>query len=89
MHFAILYCYLEFKLRYFKNLKMFSVRVKELFKPIVKKRRRMLALFLLAFSEETDFKVTLGDFEQNSEGKCLKIDLVETKFAVRRTITIM
>ena len=28
---GIVYCYLEFKLRYLKNLKMFSIRVKELF----------------------------------------------------------
>ena len=32
---AIGYCYHEFKLRYFKNQKLFSVRVKELFEPIV------------------------------------------------------
>ena len=32
---AIVYCYLEFKLRYLKNLKLFSVRVKELSEPIV------------------------------------------------------
>ena len=30
-----MYCYLEFKLRYLKNLKLFSIRVKELFEPIV------------------------------------------------------
>ena len=33
--YAIVYCYLEFKLSYLKNLKLFSIRVKELFKPIV------------------------------------------------------
>ena len=32
---AIVYCYLEFKLSYLKNLKLFSIRVKELFEPIV------------------------------------------------------
>ena len=32
---AIVYCYLEFKLRYLKNLKLFSIRVKELSEPIV------------------------------------------------------
>ena len=32
---AIVYCYLEFKLSYFKNLKLFSIRVKELSEPIV------------------------------------------------------
>ena len=31
---AIVYCYLEFKLRYLKNLKLFLVRVKELSEPI-------------------------------------------------------
>ena len=30
-----MYCYLEFKLRYLKNLKLFSIRVKELSEPIV------------------------------------------------------
>ena len=49
-----MYCYLEFKLRYLENLKLFSIRVKELYEPIVlqkkkkkkkKKRRRVFALF--------------------------------------------
>ena len=30
-----MYCYLEFKLSYRKNLKLFSIRVKELSEPIV------------------------------------------------------
>ena len=29
-----MYCYLEFKLSYLKNLKLISIRVKELFEPI-------------------------------------------------------
>ena len=29
-----MYCYLEFKLSYLKNLKLFSIRVKELSKPM-------------------------------------------------------
>ena len=35
MHFAIGHniCYIEFKLSYLENLKLFSIRVKELFKP--------------------------------------------------------
>ena len=32
---AIVYCYLEFKLSYLKNLKLFSIRVKEFSEPIV------------------------------------------------------
>ena len=42
---------------------MFSIRVKELFEPIVlqKKRRQVFATFK-AFSLETDLWVTLGDF---------------------------
>ena len=38
MHFAhrlIVYCHFEFKLRYLNNLKLFSIRVKEIFEPIV------------------------------------------------------
>ena len=36
---AIKYYYLEFKLRYLKNLKLLSIRVKELFEPIVVQRK--------------------------------------------------
>ena len=44
-------CYLEFNLRYLENLKLFSIRVKELFEPIVlrKKRRPVFALFIRFF----------------------------------------
>ena len=31
---SVAYCYLEFKLSYLKNLKLFLIRVKELFEPI-------------------------------------------------------
>ena len=72
MHFAhrlLVYCYIEFKLRYLKNLKLFSIRVKDLFEPIVlqkkkkkKKKGDGVLLFLKAFSWETDLWVTLGDF---------------------------
>ena len=43
---------------------MFSIRVKELFDPIVlrKKKGNRVLLFLKAFSWETDPRVTLGDF---------------------------
>ena len=43
--------YLEFKLCYLKNLKSFSIRVKELFKLIVlpKESRRVFALFKRIF----------------------------------------
>ena len=47
-----MYCYLEFKLRYLKNLRLFSIRVKELFELIVlrrKKRRRVFARFKSIF----------------------------------------
>ena len=46
-----MYCYLEFKLSYLKNLKLFSIRVKELSEPIVlwRKGRRVLALFISIF----------------------------------------
>ena len=65
VHFAIghsIYCYLDFKLRYLKNLKLLSIRVKQLFDPIVceNKKRRVFAL-LKAFSWETDLWLTLGD----------------------------
>ena len=48
---VIVYCYLEFKLRYLKNLNFFSIRVKELFEPIVLRRKDDgFLLFLKAFS---------------------------------------
>ena len=37
--YAIVHCYLEFKLHYLKNLKLFSIRVKELFEPIVLRKK--------------------------------------------------
>ena len=43
VHFAhrpIVYCYIEFKLRYLKILKLFSIRVKELFEPIVLQKKK-------------------------------------------------
>ena len=39
---AIVHCYLEFKLRYVKNLKLFSIRVKELFEPIVLRKKTIV-----------------------------------------------
>ena len=46
-----MYCYLEFKLSYLKNLKLFSIRVKELSEPIVlwRKGDGFLALFISIF----------------------------------------
>ena len=44
--YALVYCYLEFKLRYLKNLKLFSTRVKELFEPIVLREKRLLVFAL-------------------------------------------
>ena len=55
----IVYCYIEFKLRYLKNLKLFSIRVTELFEPIdavlrkkkkKKKKKPTDLLFLKVFS---------------------------------------
>ena len=48
---VIVYCYLEFKLRYLKKLKLFSIRVKELFEPIVlRKKGDGFLLFFKGFS---------------------------------------
>ena len=60
------------KLRYLKNLKLFSISAYS----IAKKKRRIL-LFLIAFSWETDLCVTLGDFtvkKRKIEKGNLKID---------------
>ena len=45
-----MYCNLEFKLRFLKNLKLFSIRVTELFKPIVLRKDDGFLSFLKAFS---------------------------------------
>ena len=46
-----------------KNLKLFSIKVKKLFEPIVLRRKAdCFLLFLKAFPWETDLWVTLGDF---------------------------
>ena len=51
-------CYLEFKLRYLKNLKLFCIRVKELFEPIVlrKKGDGFLLFFYNIFLEKPIFE---------------------------------
>ena len=72
MFFSV-YCYLEFELRYLKNLKLFLIKgYLSLYGSFAKIRRRVL-LFLKAFSWETDLWVTLGDFTvkkmQNLEEK--------------------
>ena len=40
-------CYLELKLHYVKNLKLFSIRVKELFEPTVLRRKKNDGVFPL------------------------------------------
>ena len=61
--YAIVNCYIEFKLSYLKNRKLFSIRVKELFEPIVfSKKSDGFLLFLRAVSWEPDFWISLGDF---------------------------
>ena len=54
-----MYCYHEFKLRYFKNLKLFLIRVKELFEPIVLRKKGdgfFFSFFFLHFLEKPIFE---------------------------------
>ena len=54
---AIVYCYLEFKLRYLKNLKLFSVRVKTLSEPsVLCKKGNKFQLSYKHFLEKLIFK---------------------------------
>ena len=78
--YAIVYCYLEFKLRYLKNLKLFSISVKELFEPIVlRKKRQDNARWFYGR------KLKIG-----KENLYLtEIDKFETKCAVLQIITII
>ena len=53
-----------------KKQKLFSIRVKEIFEPIVlRKKGDGFLLFLKAFSWETDLPVTLGDFTVKKKKK--------------------
>ena len=45
-----MYCYLEFKPSYHKNLKLFSIRVKELFKPTVLRKKKATGVVSNLFS---------------------------------------
>ena len=80
MHFAhgpIVYCDLEFKLRYLKNLKLFLIRVKELFEPMVlrkkekKKSRLVFALFKSIFLRNRSLSGGGGYFHKNCTWMCL------------------
>ena len=91
-----MYCYFEFKLRYLKNLKLFSISVNEIIEAysFTEKRRRVFALFKSIFLK-TDLWETLGDSAVKNVklGRkicvLLKIDQVETKCSVRQIITII
>ena len=86
--YAMVYCYLEYKLRYLKNLKLFSIWVKELFEPIVLRKKMNIndryLLFLKAFSWETDLWVTVGDFTTKQTRKIGKENLYLTENQVGR-----
>ena len=60
------YCYLEIKLYYLNNLRLFSIRVKELFKPTVlqKKKKKQVMGFALfkGISWDTNLWEMIGDF---------------------------
>ena len=68
-----MYCYSEFKLRYLKNLKLFSIREKQLFEPIVlRKKGNVIALFKsisLRNRSLSNGKKNYGKKPQNWEGK--------------------
>ena len=53
-----MYCDPEFKLRYLKNLKLFSIRVKELSEPnrLVKKKAMGFSSFSMHFLEKPMFE---------------------------------
>ena len=54
---AIVYCYIEFKLRYLKNLKLFSIRVKRIIWAcsVMNKSRWVFALFKSIFLRNRSF----------------------------------
>ena len=70
-----MYSYLEFKLRYLKKkLKLFSIGVKELFEPIVLRRKGdgVFAVFKDIFlkknkKKKNDLWVTLDDFKVKTQ----------------------
>ena len=71
---AIGYCYLKFKLRYLKNQKLFPIRVKESFEPIVLRNKGdgVFALFIsicLRNRSLSNARCFYGKKTQNWEGK--------------------
>ena len=80
-----MYCYLEFKLRYLKNLKLFSIRVKESFEPIVlQKRRRDFALFITFFLRNRSLSNAIGDFTVKNNRKIRKGNFYFTENRLER-----
>ena len=62
-------CYFEFKLRYLKILKLFSIRIKQLLEPIVLQRKAIFE------RDQSDFTMKDAIFERKIY-ILLKIDLV-------------
>ena len=86
----IVYCFLEFKLSYLKNLKLFSIKSKIIIWAYnFAENGDGFLLFLKAFSWETDLWVTLGDFKVKNTKRGKEIYLVEKKCGVRWLITII
>ena len=79
----MVYCYLKFKLRYLKNLKLFSIKVKELFEAIVLRGKKKAHGFLLfhmnakktqfmAFNQPHDVQIKTQDGSNLKEVKDFK-----------------
>ena len=70
-------------------MKLFSIKVKELFEPIDLQRKGDGFALFKNFSWEKDLWVTLGDFVLTTILHLAKIDQLETNFAVLKIITVI
>ena len=75
VHRLLVFCYIEFTLRSLKNLKLFSIRVKELLEPTVLQRKANRNLFFLKHLLErpmfisVDAKTTTTNKQTNKKRK--------------------
>ena len=78
-----MHCYLEFKFRYLKALKLFSIRVKELFEPIAleKKRRRVFALFKSIFLRNRSLSNARRFYSKKRKIGKRNLNLTENRFS--------
>ena len=87
-----MYCYLEFKLRYLKNLKLFSIRVKEFFEPLIlqkqtkNKKGQVFALFKNIFLRNRSLSNTTWFCSKKHKIGKINLHLTENRLSSQITL---